>query len=72
MPTPAMTGDPNLQRYLSDQYHYYRDQGMSKHEAHSAAFQDMLQAKQQGFIPGPETPAEPDVLDVVYSDEPGL
>jgi len=72
MATPAMTGDPNLQRYLTDQFHFYRDQGMSKSEAHSAAFQDMLTAKQQGFVPAPEEEPQPDVLDAVYSDEGNL
>ena len=70
----SFTGDPNLQRYLADQYRLYHDQGMTKSEAHAAAFQDMLAAKEQGFIPVQETAEEqqPDVLDVVYSDEPGL
>ena len=74
MATPAMTGDPNLQRYLTDQYHFYRDQGMTKSEAHSLSFQDMLSAKQQGFVPAPETPEDqqPDALDAVYSDEGSL
>lgn len=74
MATPAMTGDPVLQRYLSDQYHLYRDQGMTKSEAHSIAFQDMLAAKQQGYVPVPEDQQEqqPNVLDAVYSDDGSL
>jgi hypothetical protein len=70
----SFTGDPNLQRYLADQYRLYHDQGMTKSEAHAAAFQDMLSAKEQGFIPGPEAPEDqqPDALDAVYSDEGSL
>jgi hypothetical protein len=75
MATPAMTGDPVLQRYLSDRYHFYHDQeGRNKSESHSMAFQDMLQAKQQGYVPADETqePEQPEITDVVYSDEGGL
>jgi len=72
MATPAFTGDPNLARYLTDQYHYYHDQmGLPKAEAHSAAFADMLAAKEQGFVPVQETPEEqqPEILDAAYSDD---
>ena len=72
MPIPAMTGDPNLQQYLKDQYRYYRDQGYSKRDAHSLSFQDMLQARENGYIQD-DTPSNQDpVLEVVYSDDPGF
>lgn len=64
MATPAMTGDPNLQRYLRDEYWKARDQGLSKREAHKYSFAQMLQAKKQGFIP------EEEIEEVEGTEEP--
>ena len=50
MSTPMMTGDPNLQNYLRDRKLYWRNQGYSRRDADSIAFQEMLQAKEQGYI----------------------
>ena len=50
MPHPAMTGDLVLQNYLRDQYWAFRNAGYSKADAHSLAFQKMLEAKAQGYI----------------------
>lgn len=55
MSTPIMTGDPALQNYLRMQYERYHrfhsmfefERGLTKREAHAAAFQAMLAAKQQ-------------------------
>jgi len=68
MPTPMMTGDPNLQAYLNERKREYRIAGYSQREINSLAFRDMLQAKRQGYIPDiPEAQQAPE-LDVVYSD----
>lgn len=67
-----MTGDPNLQRFLKDRYNELHDQGYSKSQAHAIAFQEMLQAKQQGYIEVVEQePADP-YLEVIYSDREGI
>jgi hypothetical protein len=62
-----MTGDPNLQRYLRDQYRAARDSGLTKREAHSLAFQEMLAAKQNGYIIEEEQPADP-YMEVIYKE----
>jgi hypothetical protein len=71
MSTPAFSGDPNLQRYLTERYHFYHDQGYSKSDSHALAFQDMLAAKQQGYIEYQEEYV-PNEIDVVFSDQPGI
>jgi hypothetical protein len=70
----AMTGDANLQRYLADQYHYYHDQmGYTKSQAHAAAFQDMLAAKDQGYIVENPQPEEENIYtEVIFSEEEGF
>jgi hypothetical protein len=53
MATPIMTGDPAMQQYLRMQYERYHrfhsifefNPGLTKQEAHAAAFQAMLAAK---------------------------
>ena len=62
-----MTGDPNLQRYLTDRYYFYHDQGYTKKDSHALAFRDMLDAQQQGYIINDQQP-DP-YLGEVYSEE---
>lgn len=57
MATPMINGDPALQRYLADRKRYWRDQGYSRRDAESIAFQETLQARAQGYILD-ETPVE--------------
>lgn len=75
MATPIMTGNLTLQRYLRDQYWAARDAGMTKHEAHSVSFQEMLEANDLGYIiEDEETDTEEMVnpyKNVIYSNEPG-
>jgi predicted transcriptional regulator len=46
----VMTGNKVLQTYLREQYWAARDAGLTKKEAHQVAFQEMLQANDQGYI----------------------
>ncbi len=71
MPTPAMTGDRNLQNYLTERYHFYHDSGYTKSESHSMAFRDMLQVKEQGYIVEENEPENP-ITEIVYSEEGSL
>lgn len=68
----VMTGNPALQRYLRDQYWAARDAGMTKREAHSVAFHEMLEANDLGYIieEEPEELVNP-YKDVIYNNEPG-
>jgi hypothetical protein len=64
----AMTGDLTLQRYLRDQYWAARDQGLNKRDAHSVAFQEMIAAKEQGYIVDEEPEPQDPYMDVIYKD----
>jgi hypothetical protein len=53
LPHPIMTGNKPAQDDLSDRYNSYRDQGLSKTEAHKAAFAEV---KNKINPPGPRYP----------------
>ena len=74
MPTPAFTGDIELQSYLKEQYHLHRDvEGLSKAESHQMAFAEMLQYKElrdSGQLNiEEEVTAENPYTEVIYSEE---
>ena len=46
----VMTGNKVLQTYLKEKYWEARDAGLTKREAHSVAFQEMLTANDEGYI----------------------
>jgi len=74
MPSPLMSGNQNLQGYVSRRYHELHSQGYSKSEAHAIAFQELreliaeqeaLEAQQQQIPPDPFN-------SIIYSDQPGF